>query len=130
MWQATNMDWSFVEGSNRGTRDIKVEPAENDDTKGVANVWYEASISSVRAEKAFQENANIEFGEVVEWTEKELRDEGVFRDLYRPAIAMVEGMDQIGAGNDNGQNPFDGNILAGAKTSIGGLKEKKEKQWW
>lgn len=127
MWQATNMDWDVVEESSRSTRDIRVEPSENDDTKGVANVWYEASISSARAEKVFQENAGIEFGEEVQWKETELRSEGVFKDLYLPAIGMVEKMDRIGAGNNNGRNPFDGDVLTGSDARIGDLKEK---QYW
>lgn len=122
MWQATNMDLDAVDDGNHSTRHIKVEPSENDDTKGLANVWYEASISSVRLEKVFEENAKMEFGEEVQWTEAQLKEEGAFKSLYRPAIGMVEAMDQVGSGNNNGRNPFDESILSGAESKIGQLK--------
>ena len=110
MWQATRMEHNVVEGSKHGTQDIKVEPSEHDDTKGLANVWYEASISSVRAEMAFRVNEAIEFGEEAEWKEWALTDRGVFKDMYRAAISMVENekMDRIGSGDDNGQKPPEG----------------------
>lgn len=123
MWQATNMDLEAGDDGNRSTRHIRVEPSENKDTKGLANVWYEASISSVRLEKVFLENAGMEFGEEVKWAEAQLKEEGVFKSLYRPAICMVEAMDQIGSGNNNGRNPFDGRILPGTQSKIGQLKK-------
>lgn len=116
------MDLDAVDDGNHSTRHIKVEPSENDDTKGLANVWYEASISSVRLEKVFEENAKMEFGEEVQWTEAQLKEEGAFKSLYRPAIGMVEAMDQVGSGNNNGRNPFDESILSGAESKIGQLK--------
>lgn len=123
MWQATNLDLEAGDDDDRSTRHIKGEPSENDDTKGLANVWYEASISSVRLERVFSENAEMEFGEEVQWTEAQLKEEGAFKSLYRPAICMVEAMDQIGSGNNNGRNPFDGRILSGTQSKIGQLKK-------
>ena len=119
-----DMDWGAAEDSNRSTRNINVRPSENDDTKGLANVWYEASISSVRMEKAFEENSKIEFGEEVQWDEAELEKEGVLKDLYHPSIGMVEQMDRIGAGNDNGRSPFEGTVLSDAEPKIEDLKER------
>lgn len=118
------MDWGVMEDSNRSTRNITVEPSENDDTKGLANVWYEATISSVRVEKALEENAKIEFGEEVQWEETEMEKEGVLKDLSLPSIGMVEQMDQIGAGNDNGRSPFEGSVLSDAEPKVGDLKER------
>lgn len=123
MWQATNLDLDAVDDGNHGTRHIKVEPSENDDTQGLANVWYEASISSVCLEKVFKENAEMEFGEEVRWTMAQLKEEGAFKSLHRPAIGMVEAMDKIGAGSNNGRNPFDKSILSGAESKIGQLKQ-------
>lgn len=118
------MDWEAVEDSNRSTRNINVEPSENDDTKGLANVWYEASISSILMEKALEENAKIEFGEEVQWEETEMKKEGVLKDLILPSIGMVEKMDQIGAGNCNGRSPFEGTVLSDAEPKIGDLNER------
>ncbi|SPO00907.1 uncharacterized protein DNG_03655 [Cephalotrichum gorgonifer] len=123
MWQATNTEWDAVDDNDRGTRHIRVEPSENDDTKGLANVWYEASISSVRLEKVLEENATIEFGDEVKWAKAKLKEEGVFKNLYHPAIGMVEQMDGIGSSNNNGRNPFAGSVLSEAESKIGELKK-------
>lgn len=124
MWQATSMDWDAVDDSNQSTRHIRVEPSANDATKGLANTWYEASISSVRAERVFEENAGMEFGDKATWAEEKLKEEGVFKNLYLPAIGMLEQMDGVGSGNDNGRNPFAGTVVPSvADTKIGELKK-------
>lgn len=115
------MDWDVVDDSS-GTRHIRVEPSANDDTKGLANTWYEASISSARAERVFKENAGMEFGDEASWTADKLKEEGVFKNLYLPAIGMLEQMDGVGSGNDNGRNPFAGTVSSVADTRIGELK--------
>lgn len=69
-------------------------------------MWYEISLSSTVANKAFQENVNLEFGEESEWTEQALLDQEKFlQDLYLPANCMVKKMDGMGFYNDNGHVP-------------------------
>ena len=122
MWRDTHMDLEagcdVVTNRNRSTRHVRVEPSKNDESKGIANVWYEASISSIRAENVLRENSEIEFGEEVQWTTSKLREEGVFKSLYRPAIAMVEAMDDIGCCNDNGGDPVNDNAMSATKTKV------------
>lgn len=65
-------------------------------------LWYEASVSSGRAQQLFAENVDLEFGDRTCWDCEQLDREGVFEDICRPALGMITRMDAIGLLNDNG----------------------------
>jgi hypothetical protein len=72
---------------------------------GQLDEWIEASILSARAENHFEENKSLSFAERTGWTCAKLEEDGVFRDICRPALSMVTLMDHIGSLNDNKQGP-------------------------
>lgn len=106
MWQDTKLAAEASDGRNDKARIMKVTPSEKDDKHGLANTWYEAHFSSRHAEEIFAENETVEFGEEAQWRVKTLKEKGVFQSLYKPAVGMVEKIDDIGSTNDNGRNPF------------------------
>lgn len=71
--------------------------------KGVFTSWFEASISSVKAEELFVQNEELTLGEEAEWTAEQLKQDGVFRSLWGPALQMLKEMDSVGHHNSNGQ---------------------------
>ncbi|KAF4453832.1 hypothetical protein F53441_3518 [Fusarium austroafricanum] len=72
---------------------------------GQPSQWFEASISSIRAEGELQENISLEFGEKTHWTPENLESQGVFNAICEPALRMVSHMDQVGNSNDNSHDP-------------------------
>ncbi|KAG4294246.1 hypothetical protein FPRO06_00831 [Fusarium proliferatum] len=90
-------------GTYRG-QSVPVTPPGN----GRPGQWFEASISSVRAEEIFQENMGLEFGDKTHWTPDILHQQGVFRAISEPALQMVRKMDHVGDSNSNGQGPRTG----------------------
>ncbi|KAF5698306.1 hypothetical protein FGLOB1_12163 [Fusarium globosum] len=90
-------------GTYRG-QSVPVTPPGN----GRPGQWFEASISSVRAEEIFQENMGLEFGGKTHWTPDILHQQGVFRAISEPALQMVRKMDHVGDSNSNGQGPRTG----------------------
>ena len=80
---------------------------------GQIGQWYEASISSIKAEEVLQENVGLELGEQTSWSTDELKRLGAFKAVCEPAIRMVRQMDKVGNTNENGhgtqtdQPPFD-----------------------
>ncbi|KAF4951127.1 hypothetical protein FGADI_7742 [Fusarium gaditjirri] len=87
-------------GTYRG-QSVPVTPPGN----GEPGQWFEANISSVRAEEIFQENMGLEFGDKTHWTPEILQRQGVFRAISEPALQMVSQMDHVGDSNSNGQGP-------------------------
>ncbi|KAI1068248.1 hypothetical protein LB507_004847 [Fusarium sp. FIESC RH6] len=80
---------------------------------GQIGQWYEASISSIKAEDVLQENVGLELGEQTSWSTDEMKRLGAFKAVCEPAIRMVRQMDKVGNTNENGhgtqtdQPPFD-----------------------
>ncbi|KAK8048614.1 hypothetical protein PG994_010344 [Apiospora phragmitis] len=70
---------------------------------GIFPVFYEASIQSTKAKRAFAENKTLEFAEETEWTGKGLKEAEVFKDLVSSATDLVKQMDSIGYWCDNQQ---------------------------
>ncbi|PNY22577.1 Uncharacterized protein TCAP_07099 [Tolypocladium capitatum] len=71
-------------------------------TKGAPYIFYQASVSSVRAEELFGENRDMKLGQETTWDSDKLEKEGVFEDICRRAFGMVTHMNHIGLLNDNG----------------------------
>ncbi|KAL4730375.1 hypothetical protein ACLX1H_002409 [Fusarium chlamydosporum] len=75
--------------------------------------WFEASISSIKAEDMLQENVGLELGERTRWNPDALQRYGALTAICEPAIRMVRQMDRVGDSNENGhgtetdQPPFD-----------------------
>jgi hypothetical protein len=63
--------------------------------------WFEAHLSSWRAEDIFRENAEMQFGQRASWAAGTLDNEGIFQDIYRPAWGMIPLMDNIGSATDD-----------------------------
>ncbi|KAM0424785.1 hypothetical protein ACHAPT_010095 [Fusarium lateritium] len=61
--------------------------------------WFEANISSTRAEELFEENLGLEFGERTRWTPEKLMGDGALSALCEPALKMATKMDQVGETN-------------------------------
>lgn len=64
--------------------------------------WYEAAISSVRLEEVLKENATLVPGDTAGWNVEHLAQE--VRDVCVQAASMVQQMDPVGIGCDNGLN--------------------------
>lgn len=68
--------------------------------------WFEASISSTKAEQYFEQNKALEIGEETTWRKQDFQNHDVLAALYRPACAMIRQMDGVGYFNDNPFGPF------------------------
>jgi hypothetical protein len=64
-------------------------------------MWYEASLKSDTITTAFQQNRELELGNEVKWTAKDLVKSGAVDELVRKAANMVKKMDGVGYFNDN-----------------------------
>ncbi|KAK0703161.1 hypothetical protein B0T26DRAFT_791920 [Lasiosphaeria miniovina] len=73
--------------------------------------WYEASITSTRAEALFLQNKSLGLGQKAEWDANTLLEQHIFEDIYGPALQMLKTMDHVG-GNDNS------NIMEKVKMNI------------
>ncbi|KAF4968479.1 hypothetical protein FSARC_4124 [Fusarium sarcochroum] len=80
---------------------VPVTPPED----GLLGQWFEASVSSIRAEELFKENAELEIGERSRWTPDALQRQGALKAVCEPALRMVSQMDQVGSSNENGHGP-------------------------
>ncbi|KAM0564424.1 hypothetical protein ACHAPJ_000637 [Fusarium lateritium] len=80
---------------------VPVTPPED----GLLGQWFEASVSSIRAEELLKENAELEFGERSRWTPDTMEREGALKAVCEPALRMVSQMDQVGSSNENGHGP-------------------------
>lgn len=106
MWQDTYLAVEISEEPSKDTRTINVTASRKAARRGLANTWYEASLSSRNLEMAFKENEMMEFGDESQWTVNELKENGSFENLYSTAVRMIERIDCIGDVNDNGWNTF------------------------
>ncbi|CAK7273036.1 hypothetical protein SEPCBS57363_005450 [Sporothrix epigloea] len=90
------------EGPLAGT--VHATPAPDSPTKGVFTSWYEASVVSVAAEAAFQENETLPVGGMASWGAMGTAalDE-MYESAFRPALQLVQDMDGVGVLVDNGQ---------------------------
>ncbi|KAH6606426.1 hypothetical protein Trco_005579 [Trichoderma cornu-damae] len=61
--------------------------------------YFEASITSSRLPRYFDENINFECGDKATWDVSRLESEGIFEDILRPAFGMITHMDPIGSSN-------------------------------
>ncbi|KAK6865171.1 hypothetical protein PG995_001699 [Apiospora arundinis] len=83
--------------------ELVAEESEGKPGKGIFPVFYEACIKSTVAERAFAKNRTLEFAEEAEWTGKDLKAAGAFKDLVLSATDLVKQMDGIGYWCDNQQ---------------------------
>ncbi|KOS18672.1 hypothetical protein ESCO_000881 [Escovopsis weberi] len=65
--------------------------------------WFEAAISSTRADKVFDKNRGLELGQVASWDVEQLESGGIVEDVCKPGLRMIEQMDEIGRSNNNEQ---------------------------
>ncbi|KAI0525795.1 hypothetical protein F5B22DRAFT_657072 [Xylaria bambusicola] len=65
--------------------------------------WYEASLKSDNFCMAFKQNEELELGDEVKWTSKNLVHSGTIERLVQKAASMVKNMDGVGFWNDNHQ---------------------------
>jgi hypothetical protein len=82
-------------------RNIKALPTKRKGSVGCPNTWYEAYLTSVRAEKVFQENQQLELGDEAQWSAQDMSGEGVFSALIAASLEMVKQMDMIGSNGSN-----------------------------
>jgi len=99
-----DMDVQFPEGGEHDDSSrLEAFPMTEAVARGVFSSWYEASVSSVKAEEIFVENEGIATGDESQWDIGTLSAAGVLEALYTPALEMVRQMDGVGATVDNGQ---------------------------
>src|SRR5262249_29152281 len=84
-------EWLLYAGSPWPTSKVKEM-----EQMGSRNRWYEAYITSTYAEGVFAQNGSLRFGQVTTWTTDELKQNGVWEALYRPALRMLGHLDKIG----------------------------------
>ncbi|KAI1852363.1 hypothetical protein JX266_002541 [Neoarthrinium moseri] len=68
---------------------------------GIAPAWFEAHITSIKADHALRANNSLEFLQEAEWTPESLDKSGAFDDLLRTATSVIKHMDGVGASCDN-----------------------------
>ncbi|KAK7426145.1 hypothetical protein QQZ08_007311 [Neonectria magnoliae] len=73
--------------------------------KGTLDRWFEASIGSSRANELLRENIRLEFGNRTTWTTDQFKKENIIKALCKPALEMVNQMDEIGQTNQNNEGP-------------------------
>lgn len=69
---------------------------------GQAPVWYEASLSSARAEALLAQNEALRPGEKAAWTLSTFRQDGVLAALTARAVETVGRIDGVGVHCNNG----------------------------
>lgn len=77
------------------------DPDNDDDPAERLTTWWEASVSSVKLDKAFEENNGLELGDAPTWTLEDLLASEVTAALCVPACDMVKQMDVVGQYNYN-----------------------------
>ncbi|KAK4136680.1 hypothetical protein BT67DRAFT_454463 [Trichocladium antarcticum] len=70
-------------------------------SKGEVPRWYEAAVVSPAAEDLFQQNLSLGLGDKTGWDVGTLRERGILRGVYGPALQMVREMDHVGRSDDN-----------------------------
>ncbi len=83
---------------------------ENRD-KGDFQRWYEAAVVSTDLEELCRKNLSLKLGEKADWDVQDLKNRGVLRDLYGPALQMVCAMDHVGRHDDNHLSKQYGHLL-------------------
>lgn len=68
------------------------------------DLWHEVSISSVDANKVFEQNKKLELGDEAGWTTEYLSKVHALEAMLLPACEMLKRMDGVGYYNDNGVN--------------------------
>ena len=79
-----------------------LSPLEHQNGTDGLDVWYEASISSAKANDLLRQNVTLELGDEAGWTPEELEQLGAASAMYLPACEMLKQMDGIGLHNNNG----------------------------
>ena len=101
------LDLTFVRDMSPTCPDgvqLKASLAAESIKYGVFTSWYEASISSARAEELFKENETMTTGDESSWDTNTLTAAGVLDAVSGAALGMVRAMDGVGAKVDNGQS--------------------------
>ncbi|KAH6660264.1 hypothetical protein BKA67DRAFT_547462 [Truncatella angustata] len=66
--------------------------------------WFEAYITSNKADEALAQNTGLSFAEEADWTPESFKESGAIDDLLRSAANTVKGMDGIGFWVNNQQD--------------------------
>lgn len=90
------------DGTGKGTVHFSQRPEFKE--RGELGAWYEVSLQSKKVNEALQQNRDLELGEVVDWSPKELQEAGAFDELVRSAIEVVKHIDGVGYWGDNEQD--------------------------
>jgi hypothetical protein len=64
-----------------------------------SKLWWEASLTSVKAATILTESEVVEFGDIGKWSPKEIIDEGIIKNLYTLANEVVTRIDSVGRKN-------------------------------
>ncbi|XDG09229.1 hypothetical protein ABKA04_008844 [Annulohypoxylon sp. FPYF3050] len=95
-------DFVDEDGTGKGTVHFSQRPEFKE--RGELATWYEVSLQSKKVNEALQQNRDLELGEVVDWSPKELQEAGAFDELVRSAIEVVKNIDGVGYWGDNDQD--------------------------
>lgn len=75
---------------------LSSKPTLGDPNEGRFPAWFEAHITSDRANNALEENSSLGFAEEAAWTPEDLQDSGAIDDLLQSAANTVKRMDGVG----------------------------------
>lgn len=67
-------------------------------------MWFEAYVTSNKADEALVENSQLAFAEEASWTFESLKESAAFKDLLEHAANTVRQMDGVGFWVNNQQD--------------------------
>ncbi len=82
-----------------------------------SKLWWEASLTSVKAAAIVKESEEVEYGEMGKWSPKMIIDEGIIKDLYALANEVVTRIDLVGSMNKSPGSNSDPKTSTKARTS-------------
>lgn len=80
-------------------------------------LWWEASLTSIKAAAILKESEEVEFGEIGKWSPKQIIDEGIIKDIYALANEVVTRIDLVGRKNKGPKSISDLKASTKARTS-------------
>ncbi|KAK5990541.1 hypothetical protein PT974_08810 [Cladobotryum mycophilum] len=111
------------EGSGTATHRRKIWSRRSGNGNGAIPCrWFEAAISSPRAQTLFDQNKVLEFGQRASWDVQQLENDGILQEICQPALSMAASLDLIGCTNNNEQR------LDARDAFHNGLMEQKGKK--
>lgn len=91
--------------------------SENTKIIPASKLWWEASLTSVKAATILKESEGVEYGEIGKWSPKSIIDQGIIKDLYALANEVVTRIDLVGRKNKGFESHSGSKTSTRARTS-------------